>query len=296
MKPQLSVIVASYNAEKTIASCLKSLEDQATTKSFEVIAVDSSTDGTAALVEERFPDVKLYTFPERKYCGGARNQGISVAKADLVAFLDADCVAAPNWVEEILRAHQCPHLAIGGAIANAGPGNLVSWASYFTEFSQWMPDTQATFVADMAAANISYKREAFDTLGPFIEGTYCSDTEFHWRLGKLGQRIRFTSSILITHHSIDRFPRFIRHEYEHGRCFARVRVRSQLFSILRRYAYALCFLPIAIKLFLQVGLRNHKNRIYLPFFMKASPLILLGLLAWSLGECVGYLERQVSVD
>ena len=79
-KLQLSVIIASYNSEKTIEDCLKSLENQKTDKNFETIVVDSSTDGTATFVEKRFPDVRLYRFSERKFCGDARNFGISLAK------------------------------------------------------------------------------------------------------------------------------------------------------------------------------------------------------------------------
>ncbi len=79
MTPQLSIIIASYNAEKTIESCLESLENQATDKDFEVIVVDSSPDGTAKLIEEKFPDVNLYRFSERKFPGDARNFGISIS-------------------------------------------------------------------------------------------------------------------------------------------------------------------------------------------------------------------------
>ena len=288
-KPQLSVIIASYNSEKTIAACLESLENQTTDRSFEIIVVDSSTDGTAELVKKRFPNVRLYRFPERKFCGGARNFGISVARGEIIAFVDADCTADSNWVDEILKAHRSPHLAIGGAIANGDSSSVVGWAAYFCEFSQWMPNTSATWLDDVAGANMSYKREIFDELGPFIEGTYCSDTEFHWRLGQMGHRLRFVPSILISHRSIDDFPRFIRHEYHHGRDFARVRVRRQNFSILRRALYTILFFLILVKLLLRIGLGNFKNRIYLAAFLKASPLLILGLASWSLGECIGYL-------
>jgi GT2 family glycosyltransferase len=288
-KPQLSVVIASFNAEKTIAACLESLENQTTDRSFEIIVVDSSTDGTAGLVGKRFPNIRLYRFSERKFCGGARNFGISVARGEIIAFIDADCTADSNWVDEILKAHRSPHLAIGGAIASGDSSSVVGWAAYFCEFSQWMPMTSATWVDDVAGANMSYKREIFDELGPFINGTYCSDTEYHWRLGQMGHRLRFVPSILVSHHSIDDFSRFIRHEYEHGRDFARVRVRGQNFSILRRSLYVILFFLIPVKLLMEIGLRNFKNRIYLSAFLKASPLLILGLASWSLGECVGYL-------
>lgn len=287
---QLSVIIASYNSGSTIERCLQSLRTQSTHATFETIVVDSSTDGTASLVEERFPEVRLYKFSERKYCGDARNWGISVAEGDIIAFIDADCEADSKWVEAILKAHQSLDLAIGGAIANGEPSNIVAWAGYFCEFSQWMPKTPTTFFEDVAGANMSYKRTVFEELGDFVEGTYCSDTDFHWRLGRIGHCIRFVPSILVHHHSIQSFPRLIRHEYHHGQDFAMVRVLGKEFSRLRTLIYvASCFL-IPAKLFLQIVLRNLRNSVYASAFLQSIPLLILSLISWSAGECVGYVQ------
>jgi len=286
----LSVIIASYNSEKTIEGCLSSLKNQRTDNDFEIIVVDSSSDRTAEIIKQNYPWVKLYTFPERKFCGDARNIGISVARGDIIAFIDADCMADKNWIDEILKAHQSSHLAIGGSMANGNPYSYVSWAHYFSEFSQWMPNKTTTWLADIAGANMSYKREVFEKFGHFIEGTYCSDTEFHWRLGQNGHQLQFVPSILVYHHNIDNLWRFLKHEYFHGRSFARVRIVSKNFSKLKRFLYMICFPLIAVKIFLRIGLINIKNRIYLLHYFKVLPLVALGLIFWSFGECVGYMK------
>ena len=291
-KPVLSVIVASYNSKTTIGSCLTSLESQTVDKEFEVIVVDSSVDGTAGIVAQKFPRVRLHAFPDRKYCGDARNFGISVAKADLIAFLDADCTADVRWVEEIVRAHEKDALAVGGSVASAEPGSMVGWASYFTEFSPWMPKARPCWLKDIAGANMSYKKAAFALFGGFIEETYCSDTEFHWRMTKKGRLLYFQPSIRVSHRNIASPGKFLSHEFMHGRSFGRVRVRYGNFSKMPRLFYALLFFPIACKLFLQVIGRNLKNKIYLKYFLFSLPLVAAGLLAWSLGEAAGYLERQ----
>ena len=79
-KPQLSVIIASYNSEKTIEACLRSLKDQEIYKDLEVIVVDSSADDTAGIVKEKFPEVRLHCFLDRKFPGDARNFGVTVSK------------------------------------------------------------------------------------------------------------------------------------------------------------------------------------------------------------------------
>jgi len=290
--PKVSVIIASYNARKTIAGCLASLHKQATEADFEIIVVDSSTDGTADLVENKFPGVTVCRFEERKYCGDARNIGISLASGEIVAFIDADCTAAPGWVDAILTAHRSPDSAIGGAIANGNPESYVGWAAYFCEFSQWMPNVPEQRMTDIACASMSYKKVVFEKFGHFIEGTYCSDTEFHWRLGREGYSLRFEPSIEITHHNIDNLGRFLRHEYLHGRFFAQVRTRSQGFSVTRRCAYVVLSPLIPIKLFLEVSARALANGMYRAAFLKSIPLLVLGIIAWSLGECRGYAETR----
>jgi glycosyltransferase involved in cell wall biosynthesis len=287
-KIQLSVIIASYNSGTLLQNCLESLKNQKTDQLFEIIVVDSSSDGAAQRIGERFPEVKLYRFPERKFCGDARNFGLTVARAEIIAFIDADCRAAPNWVGQILRAHQSSFLAIGGVIANGNPDSNIGWAAYFCEFSQWMPNTSFRRLTDIAAANMSYKKRCFEEFGEFIEGTYSSDTEFHWRLGKNGHGLQLVPSIAVFHHNIEQFEALLRHEFEHGQSFAKIRMKSQNFSDVRRFFYAIFSFLIPFWLLLKIGMRNLKNRIYLFHFLKALPLLMLGLIFWSLGECFGY--------
>jgi GT2 family glycosyltransferase len=291
-RPELSVVIASYNSANTIAGCLTSLEKQKSRRRVEVIVVDSSSDGTADLIAEQFPWVRLCHSPRRRFCGTARNAGVASARADIIAFIDADCVAADNWVDEILDAHELPDPAVGGTIANGNPESRVGWAAYFCEFSAWMPGTPASRLVDVAGANMSYKRSLFAELGPLIDGTYCSDTEFHWRLSRTGRSIRFVPDILISHRNIADLWRFVRHEYEHGRSFARVRVASHGFSPLRRAIYAVLFPLLAGRRFLAIAWSNGRNRVYLSPFLETLPLVAAGLLAWAWGEGVGYVTAR----
>lgn len=291
-KPKLSLVIASYNAGGTIGACLEALRRQSSKPDVEIIVVDSSPDDAAGLVAARYPEVQLHRFRERKFPGEARNLGVARAHGEIIAFIDADCVAAPNWVAEILKAHQSPHPAIGGAIGNAPPGNAVGWAAYFCEFTKWMPGLPPRWSADIPTANMSYKREVFEKFGGFLEGGYCSDTEFHWRLGKQGYRLRFNPEMLVFHRSIDQMGRFLRHEYMHGRSFAQVRVRGQEFSPWRRFLYVTFAPLIPLKLFLDIRRRVFKTGLYRQPFIKTAPFLLLGLISWSWGECVGYLQGE----
>ena len=63
--PEVSVVMASYNARATIARSLQALTALATDVRFEIVVVDSSTDGTAELVAADFPAVRLVSAERR---------------------------------------------------------------------------------------------------------------------------------------------------------------------------------------------------------------------------------------
>ena len=156
-----------------------------------------------------------------------------------------------------------------------------------------MPDKHLKTLSDIATANMSYKKKIFNDYGKFISGTYCSDSEFHWRIGNENP-LQFVPSIVIYHHSINNFMKFIKHEFFHGKSFARVRSKAQNFSYLKRALYAISLFFIIIKLFLKRSLSNIKNRVYISKFIKALPFLFLGIISWSLGECVGYIKTKPS--
>jgi len=287
--PQLSVIIPSFNSRGTIEACLESLENQATDKTFEIILVDSSTDAHIERAVKRFPRVRLYRFPERKFPGDALNFGISKAKGEILAFIGADCIADQNWVGETLKAHQSEYPVIGDAVDNGNPESYVGWGHYFCEFNQWMPRSSKRQMDD--ACCLSLKRWAFNRYGPFLEGTYCSDTVFNWKLAKDGYKPLFIPSIKISHINIESLKAFLKHEIIHGRSLAKVRTMEQNFSMLQRIFFILISPLLPLLLFYRTARRIFKNRIYLKQFLFSFPLVFLGLSLWSWGEFLGYLSK-----
>jgi glycosyltransferase involved in cell wall biosynthesis len=101
--PRVSVVIPCFNAERYIAATLRAVLAQVGA-SLEVIVVDDgSTDGSAALVERDFPQVRLI---RRANAGvaAARNTGIEAATGDWVAFCDADDVWLPGKLKSQFEA------------------------------------------------------------------------------------------------------------------------------------------------------------------------------------------------
>jgi GT2 family glycosyltransferase len=101
---EISVIIVNWNGEHFLAECLSALRRQ-TFQNFETILVDNgSTDGSADFVRTQFPEVKLLELPENRGFTGGNIVGYEKARGDLVALLNNDTEAHPNWLEEIQRA------------------------------------------------------------------------------------------------------------------------------------------------------------------------------------------------
>ena len=288
IRPDLSVIVPSFNARRTIVACLEALRAQRTEHTFEVIVVDSGSDGTAELIRERFPEVTLIHSAERLFPGGARNAAIAAAQADIVANVDADCVAEPDWVDQILAAHSSPSPVIAGPVASANPESWIGQAYYFCEFSIWMPGGKGGWLEDSPTANMSYKKSLFTSIGSFRNTGYCEDTELHWRAGRAGHKILFVPSIIVKHNNPSGFLKLLRHQAFHGRSFARVRTRFRPFPLWKRLVYLVLSPFIPVVLFARIVWRNLTNRVYLRRFLLVWPLVAAGIACWSWGEAQGY--------
>jgi glycosyltransferase involved in cell wall biosynthesis len=221
--PRWSVIVPSYRSATTIEACLRSLVDQDTDSSWEVVVVDSSADGTAERVERSFPQVRLVRLSIRTEAAAARNLGAERARGEILAFLDSDCVAPRDWLRRLESVLDQGYDGVGGAIANGNGGSLVSWAGYLCEFREFLPGGPARDAANLTLGNAAYRRSVFQAAGGFPTGCFPQEDQvFHQRLRALPARLRLDPSIIVAHTHRTRQGDFLSHQRRIGRANARV--------------------------------------------------------------------------
>lgn len=109
---EISIIIPTYNMEKTLSKTLDSLDRLDFDRhKFEVIIVDDgSTDGSTEIAREWVESTKLnaaHHLRDRSQGYGpgiARNDGLEIAKGQVVAFTDADCIVHKDWLSELRKA------------------------------------------------------------------------------------------------------------------------------------------------------------------------------------------------
>ena len=177
--PQVSVVMSTYNRGDLLEDALLSVLGQDTSSSFELIAVDNnSTDGTRAVIERlAATDPRLrYVFEGKQGSSHGRNAGIREARAPLIAFLDDDVRAEPDWLSAILRTfREHPEAdVVGGRVLPLWPSEPPAWLTR----DHWSPlalldfgDT--AFAIDAAhpfcllGANLGIRRLVIDAVGGF---------------------------------------------------------------------------------------------------------------------------------
>ncbi len=296
-----SVIIPSYQSAQTIAACLSALLSQDFAEPFVIIVVDSSTDRTAAIIRERFPQVTLIALSRQTLPGPARNLGVKRARGEIIAFLDADCVPARDWLARMVAAHDAGHAIVGGAVLNGTPDSTVGCAGYIGEFREFLPQGEARQVAHIPTCNISYKASIFRQYGGFPEAHYPQeDLLFNWMLTRQGEHILFDPAIRVTHTHRTRLAAYLAHQRRIGQVTAQVLRLTDLPGawLVRRDYLALVGLPLmAVLKFLRtlhIFLEWHPASVWR---QPAAWLVFaLGLASWSVGLCQGLKSPCIPAD
>jgi glycosyltransferase involved in cell wall biosynthesis len=208
----ISVVVPTYNREALVTETLESLVRQdAKGVRYEVIVVDNgSTDNTRTAIEPflRASSDLRYVLEPLRGVSHARNTGARLARAPLIAFIDDDVAAAPDWVATIAGAFAA-HPAVdclGGEIIAQWSAPPPSWLT--SQF--WGPLALQTAIrperfvdaeratACLMTANFACRRTALEAVGGFDPGFLRDeDRELQLRLWGAGKRGMFVPEMRV---------------------------------------------------------------------------------------------------
>jgi GT2 family glycosyltransferase len=134
--PLVSVIVLAYNGREHLERCLPTLLEQTyPADRLELLVVDNaSADGSADLVEQRFPQVRVVRSGRNLGFAGGNNFGARVARGEYIAFLNQDTRVQPTWIEDLLAPIRRDRQAGDGRLVCTG-AKIVSWDGETIDFS-----------------------------------------------------------------------------------------------------------------------------------------------------------------
>lgn len=209
-KPEISVVVCTYNREKMLPECLDSLANQRANKNlYEVIVVDNnSKDNTSKVANEfvtKYSNFKIL-FEQNQGLSHARNLGLKEALADYVAYIDDDARAGEDWIEEALKIvnEKQPDI-FGGPVYPIFPDGKPEWFKEEYGTRGDMGQTGWLKKGFLIGTNIVFKKSILEEYGGFdpalgMKGenlSYHEETRVVFRAFKENKKIYYSKELAV---------------------------------------------------------------------------------------------------
>lgn len=223
---ELSVFIVSYNSAPLLRQCLDSLRQQ-TLPAFEVIVVDNaSRDGSAALVSNEYPEVKLLASPTNLGFGNANNWAMTTALGRYIVLLNPDAVLASDALASALQHMEAtPDAGMGGGLLQgphgewqpsarqfptllnelltlSGLSSRFPKSRFFGRFDRTWADPKLAAAVDwVPGAFVILRRSLVDQIGLFDPRffLYYEEVDLCKRIYQAGFKVYYWPDLVITH-------------------------------------------------------------------------------------------------
>lgn len=283
--PTVSVVIASIVGPPFIDDCLASLYAQKEAPDFEVIVVDCRGPENVARLAQRFPAVRFLQLPQRETVPQLRRIGAEHAHGQIVAIIEEHCLAADNWMANMVSAFTPDFAAVGGPVDFRSDGRLRDWITYFIEYNSYFPPWPDGETTNIGSANAAYRR---DTLAANLDvlGAGYWEAALHPKLLAEGARFRSVSGMIVYHRGPFDYLYYVRQRYLFSRAFAGA--RRQTVSLPKRAAYLLAAPVVPFLLLARIASRVFGKNCHPGKFLFSLPLLIPAMTSYVCGEWMGY--------
>jgi cellulose synthase/poly-beta-1,6-N-acetylglucosamine synthase-like glycosyltransferase len=198
--PDITVYIPAYNVANFLPRSIESLLVQ-TIAPVEILVIDDGSRDGSALIAGRYPGVTVVQHEQNSGLAAARNTAFRVARTELVASLDADCVAEKTWLEALV-----PHLddrKVAGAGGYLIEGVQVSLADRWrrAHMPQHWGDTSIRNPKFLFGCNNIFRRDAVLDAGGYDESmrTNGEDCDLSRRLLAKKWELIYDPTARVTH-------------------------------------------------------------------------------------------------
>ena len=281
----VTVVVASFRPLALVESAIAALQvavDRAPGRASVVLARAGNAEDARRLARGR-PWLTVLRCARGATVPELRGAGMREAGGGWTAVTEDHCLVDPDWIHAFGAATGSYDI-VGGVMGNARPG-IVNWAAYFAEYGFFGPGAIAAGGTPLVTgANVLYAPSVVRDVSEWASSGLWEDV-IHARLQAGGARVGFTAEARVQQNGTYSFWAFCRDRFEHGRDYARVRVREQAVDRIPRLLSTPLLPAVLLARVWHASSGQAPGR-----FITASPITLAFLAAWSAGEAAGYLS------
>ena len=195
---RIAVVIPHLNQPAMLARCLAALGAGHEAPD-EVVVVDN---GSHELPEAICAAAGARLVPEAAPGPGpARNRGVAATTAEILAFIDADCLADPGWIAAIRAAFADPSAEILGGdvrIARADPARITMLEAYESIYAYRM-DRYIAEQGFTGTGNLAVRRRVLEAVGPFGGLDVAEDRDWGQRATRAGHDLRYVPAMRVHH-------------------------------------------------------------------------------------------------
>lgn len=280
--PDLSIVVASWSSDESLARCLTSLAPQ-----WDGAEVIVATNRPGSELERLYPQARFLHGSDGATVFQLRMLGADAARGRLVALLEDHAAAGPRWATALRAAHRAGHGIVGGPVENGLRSRAVDWALYFVEYGFYMPPMAAGPAPRLSGLNIAYDRELLRSCREVWRESL-QENEINDALRTQGHALHLAPDAVVESFLPMSLGYAMGHLRDGGRHFARYRASRCSRTMRLVWALASPLVPVVLFLRLVRGVASRRLARLGPL-IRALPFLALVLGAWGWGEATGYI-------
>lgn len=197
--PVVSVIIPHYSDLGGLEICLAKLESQTYPREkFEIVVADNASPEGPEAVEQVIAGRARLVVVTEKGAGPARNGGVAQARGEILAFIDSDCQAEPQWLEEGLKALPAYDFIGGHVSVLVDDPDRMTGAEAFERVFAFDFKTYITRKGFTGSGNMFCPKAVFERVGGFRTGV-SEDVEWSHRAGGMGLRLGYAPRAVVGH-------------------------------------------------------------------------------------------------
>ena len=216
--PFVSIIIPVRDDPDNLQECVKSLQNlDYPHDRYEIVVIDDGSKKAISL-----PDVRVVRNEVSKGPAACRNMGAALAKGEILAFLDADCVAGQNWLKELVPFFKVINTgAVGGYIEGYYHKSFLDrYENVFSSLNmgkRFMMEDKSASSFYVPAASMLVSREAFRAAGGFNEEMHIGeDVDFCWRLRDKGFTLMYAPFGMVAHKHRNKLGAMLKRRLDYG--------------------------------------------------------------------------------
>jgi mycofactocin glycosyltransferase len=220
--PSVSIIIPVRNRPEEIRACLASIAKlNYPSQKIEIIVVDDCSSDTTPAVIREFP-VPLLALKKHRQASFCRNVAARHAKNEILAFIDSDCEADPDWLLDLTPAFREETVAaVGGMIDSFYTINQLDQYEKVQSsllISSWYKRSgELDRFFYVPSCNFLIRRDCFKELGGFKKDLHVGeDVDLCWRIQNTGLQVEFRPVGTIFHKHRNRVRAFCRRRFDYG--------------------------------------------------------------------------------